>query len=63
MIKNGAGGGGGAVSHVSVTEGLGEHSVNDGDYNLTKCLLGLVVLAEDGGGNFMSVSQVGDLGS
>ena len=30
---------------------------------MTKCLVGLVVLVEDGGGDVMDVSQVGDLGA
>ena len=30
---------------------------------MTKCLVGSVVLVEDGGGDIMGVSQVGDLGA
>ena len=56
-------GGGGAASYLAVAEGPDEHIVDGGDYNLTKCLVGSVVLVEDGGGDVMDVSQVGDLGA
>ena len=62
MIQNGAGGGG-AVSHVVVAEGPDDHLVNSGDSNLTKCLVVLVVLVKDSGGNVMGLSQVGDVGA
>ena len=61
MIQNGAGGGG-AVSHIALAEGPDEHLVDGGDYNLTKCLVGSVVIVKDGGGDIMGVSQIGDMG-
>ena len=40
-----------------------EHFVNSGNEHLPKGLVGLVVLVEDGGGDVMGVSKVGDLGA
>ena len=62
IFQDGAGGGG-AVSHVAVTEGTDENFVNGGDKNLPKGLVGLVVLIEDGGVNVMGVAKVDDLGA
>ena len=39
-----------------------EHFVEGVNGNLPKGLVGLVVLVEDGGGDVMGVSKVGDLG-
>ena len=62
MIQNGAGGGG-SVFHVAVVEGTDKHLVDGGDYNLKKCLFGLVLLVKYSGGDVMGVSQVGYLGA
>ena len=56
-------GGGGAIAHVSVTEGPDEHFINGGDEHLPKGLVSLVVVVKDGGGNVMGVSKVGDIGA
>ena len=44
-------------------EGPDEHLLDGSNYHLAMCLVSSVVLIEDGGGNVMGVSQVGDLGA
>ena len=46
-----------------VAEGPDKHFFDCGDEHLPKGLVGSVVLVEDGGGNVMGVSKIGDLGA
>ena len=48
-------GGGGAVSHILMAEGLDEHFVDGGNEHLPKGSVGLVVIVEEGGDDVMGV--------
>ena len=52
-----------AVSDVLVLERAYEHFVNIGKNNLSKSLVGAVVLVEECGGGVESIAKFGDLGA
>ena len=54
-------GGSEAVSDVLVLERADEHFVNGGKNNLSKSLVGAVVLVEECGGGVESIANLGDL--
>ena len=52
-----------ALSDVFVLERADEHFVDDGKKNLSKSLVGAVVLVEECGGGVESIAKFGDLGA
>ena len=52
-----------AVSNVLVSEKAYEHFVDGGKNNLSKNLVGAVVLVEVCGGGVESIAKIGDLGA
>ena len=52
-----------AVSNVLVLERADENFVNGGKKNLSKSLVGAVVLVEECGGGVESIAKFGDLGA
>ena len=52
-----------AVSDVLMLERVYEHFVDGGKKNLSKSLVGVVVLAEYCGGGVKSIAKFGDLGA
>ena len=62
MIQDGTGGGE-AVSNVLVLEGADENFVINGEKNLSKSLVGAIVLVEECGGSVKSIAKFGDMGA
>ena len=62
MVQDGTGGGE-AISDVIVPEGANEHFVYSRQNNLSKSLVGAVVLVEECGGGVESIAKFGDLGT
>ena len=62
MVQDGTGGCE-AVSDVLVSEGADEHFIDGGDKNLSKSLVGAIVLVEECGGGVESIAKVSDLGA
>ena len=51
------------ISHVLLSEGADEHFVYSREKNLSKSLVGAIVLAEECGGSVESIANFGDLGA
>ena len=62
MVQDGTGGCE-AISNVLVSERASEHFVNGGKNNLSKSLVGAVVLVEECGRSIESIAKFGDLGT
>ena len=52
-----------SVSDVLVSKGVDEHFVDGGENNLSKSLVGAIVLVEEGGGGVENITKFGDLGA
>ena len=52
-----------ALSDALVSEGADEHFVDGGDNNLSKSLVGAIILIEECGGGVESIAKFGDLGA
>ena len=52
-----------AISDVLVSEVADEHFVYSGEKNLSKILVGAIVLVEECGGGVESIAKFGDLGA
>ena len=62
MVQDGTGGCE-AISDVLVLEGEDKHFFYSGEKNLSKSLVGAVVLVEECGGGVESIAKFGDLGA
>ena len=51
------------MSDVLVSEGAEEHSVYSGEKNLSKSLVGAIVLVKECGGSVKIIAKFGDLGA
>ena len=52
-----------AISDVLVSEGTDEHFVDGGEKNLSKSLVGAIVLIEERRGGVKNIAKFGDLGA
>ena len=62
MVQDGTGGCE-AISDVLLSKGADEHFVYSGEKNLSKSLVGAIILVEECEGGVKSIAKFGDLGT